>query len=679
MKRKSKFRSLKTKMVLYMTGLVIVICTGLALISYNLSSSALMDAADQSMQKIAEQGAGIVDERIQGYYNQLAALATNDLLKEPGNNKKEINQLLGRLSVEWGYKTVFMANTQGITMDKNIDISEREYFKNAVAGTNTISDPIVSKSDKTMSVFIAVPVLGYSRSVIGVIVANLDGNELSKMISDITFAKTGKAYMINKDDVTIAHSNEEVVLNQEKTFDMLKSDPQLAQLAELEKKMCAGGKGTGQYTYKGVTKDMAYAPVGIAGWSLALAAPKKEVYESINKLSASIAFCSVIFIILSILMAYYISNSIAKPLKMAAASAETLAKGDFSIDIPESFLKRNDEIGNLAVSFKGLTEGLSRLLSNVIGASDQVAAGSRQVSDSSILLSQGATEQASSIEELSASMEEISSQTVSNAENANKAKAFVDKVTSSAEQGNSQMKDMLTAMDDINSASRNISKIIKVIDDIAFQTNILALNAAVEAARAGQYGKGFAVVADEVRNLAARSANAAKETTELIEGSVKKANGGMELAQKTADALNKIASEVSNVSEVINGIAVASNEQAEGIKQINQGIMQISQVVQTNSSTSEESAAASEELSSQAVLLKEQVSKFKLKKAGIKDASIKDTSIKDTGIKDTGIKDMGNEERDTKEPEIKKPKSRKPKVPAGLVSNIKKLHKKVKR
>jgi methyl-accepting chemotaxis protein len=336
--------------------------------------------------------------------------------------------------------------------------------------------------------------------------------------------------------------------------------------------------------------------------------------EQLSQQTASTAMIMVVIVValvaISILLGVIISRMISKPVNKLVEAADMIADGNLNVDID---ISAKDETGQLASAFQRMSDNLNRIMRNIQSASDQVAAGAKQISALSVSMSQGATEQASSVEQLTASIEEISSQTRQNADNANEANELAEAAKRNALSGNARMKEMLEAMDEINSASQNISKIIKVIDEIAFQTNILALNAAVEAARAGQHGKGFAVVAEEVRNLAARSANAAKETTELIEGSIQKAESGTKIAQETAHALEQIVDDVSRVATLIGNIAAASNEQAIGIHQINQGIMQVSQVVQATSASLEEGAATSEELSSQADLLNEQVNQFRLR------------------------------------------------------------------
>lgn len=274
-----------------------------------------------------------------------------------------------------------------------------------------------------------------------------------------------------------------------------------------------------------------------------------------------------------------------------------------------------DHKGNFAelgTSLKNLIGHLNQTMRGFRAAADQVSMGSRQVSQGSQTLAQGSTEQASSIQELTASISEIAEKSKDNARKASEVYELAKGARDGGAAGLKTMEEMLHSMKDISDSSLNISKIIKVIDDIAFQTNILALNAAVEAARAGQHGKGFAVVAEEVRNLAARSAKAAKETTELIEGSIQKVHVGTKITNEIAAVLKEIAEGAVTSTEKLSIISSASNEQATGIVQINQGIEQISKVVQNNSATAEQSAAASEELSAQAELLKEMVSRFKI-------------------------------------------------------------------
>lgn len=358
----------------------------------------------------------------------------------------------------------------------------------------------------------------------------------------------------------------------------------------------------------------------------------------------------------SMLFAIIIAKTIAVPIIKVRDAAARLAEGDLKIDIKA---ESKDEIGDMTNSFamaadmirryiadissglgevarsnfdvdlkenyKGDFKEIERAISTIITslsdtlrqineASGQVSSGAEQVSIGAQALSQGSTEQASAVEELAATINEISVTINSNADNAKNASSKVTEVGDEVSTSNKHMDGMLGAMNDITKTSAEIQKIIKTIEDIAFQTNILALNAAVEAARAGAAGKGFAVVADEVRNLAGKSAEASKNTSALIEKSLSAVANGTHIADSTAKSLAGVVSGVNDITDVITKISQASLEQASSVNQVTIGIDQISSVVQTNSATAEESAAASEELSGQSQMLKDLVGQFKLKR-----------------------------------------------------------------
>ncbi len=302
-------------------------------------------------------------------------------------------------------------------------------------------------------------------------------------------------------------------------------------------------------------------------------------------------------------------NAMADSLQAKAAVAETIARGDFTRTVAPA--SENDA---LARSLQAMVGNLNSVLVQVSHAADQVYQNAEKMTASSEQLNHDAATQSSSLAQISSSMSQISAQSRSNAENAVKANRLAESARNSADRGNEQMRAMIGAMADISSSSSEIRKLIKVIDDIAFQTNLLALNAAVEAARAGRHGKGFAVVAEDVRNLAARSAKAARETTDLIENSSRNVENGTGIANETADALGEIVDNVGQVNDLVAEIATASGEQAEGVAQINQGISQIDEVTQRNAANAQEVSGVAEKLRQQAQYLRQNLGRFRLRR-----------------------------------------------------------------
>ena len=351
-----------------------------------------------------------------------------------------------------------------------------------------------------------------------------------------------------------------------------------------------------------------------------------------------IAAATLIALLLCSLFALFVLyRFVRRPLNEGVLLAQKLAQGDLTATAPTT---RRDEMGQLLAALNGIGLGIQQLIGQVRTRTQHVASASRDISNGNEDLSQRTSQQAASLQQTSAAMEQLASAVRMNADNAHQAMQEVTHASSRATHGSAQMRGAAQTMHLLRQGSGQMADIVATIEGIAMRTNILALNAAVEAARAGQHGKGFAVVAEEVRNLAARSADAAKETTEMIENSIRKVDDGTKIANETAEALTKIVKEVEHVAGLLNDIANASNEQSTGIAQVNQGIIQISQVVQNNSATSEEAAASSEELASQAELLKAEISKFKLDVAskGLTSNTLEKKNI-DLGVKvgNTGL------------------------------------------
>ncbi|EGL37370.1 methyl-accepting chemotaxis protein [Oribacterium sp. oral taxon 108] len=409
----------------------------------------------------------------------------------------------------------------------------------------------------------------------------------------------------------------------------------------------------------GVKERMYFRPLTIHGstlWSM-ISIADSEFMAARNQLILMCALFSVVGLLILIAISFFLIKRALNPLQGIALAGKAVAEGNFDVKVSYD---RQDEIGDLATaiqsvmqhvreiisdlsdklselakgnfrvslenteqypgayrpllnSLQEISNDLNKTMAEIKTSAREVNAGAEQVSSGAQGLSQGATEQASSIEELSATVNDISEHIKKTAENTRLANTEAQNAGKEVSHSDKQMQQMKAAMENINQKSGEISKIIKTIDDIAFQTNILALNAAIEAARAGVAGKGFAVVADEVGNLAQKSANAAKDTTMLIEETLQAVEQGTVLADSTAESLQRVVTGASKVTELVNQIAEASVEQSRAVEQVSTGIDQISSVVQSNTATAEESAAASEELSGQANILNELVGRFQLK------------------------------------------------------------------
>ena len=537
-----------------------------------LKSSAALEAAalGQSME-IAKGIANMAQLAVQEELKIVSQLAERESVIEAavqhakGNNASDVigrvTDELRALQKEGGdeYEVIFLAGLDGkVFADgaegvyNGVDLSDREYVKAALSGKINIGPVVKAKRTGLPVLTFGAPIYTKSKELVGVVGTAPKTTFLTDKIDSVKVGQTGYAWVINKDGIIVSHPKKEFILS-------LNLHEQ-AGMKTVTGKMLAGETGKEVYTFQGIKKVAGYAPAPLANWYVAVTQNYDELLAPAHSMRNFIIITGVIFLLITSISVVFFARSICNPMKRAVEEMRE--------------------------------------------AANQVTSASSHVASSSQSVAAGASQQAAALEQTASSLQEMSSMTKHNAGNAIQANGLMKEANEVVHRANGTMKGLIGSMKEITTASEETSKIVKTIDEIAFQTNLLALNAAVEAARAGEAGAGFAVVADEVRNLAMRAADAAKNTSGLIEDTVKKIKSGSDLVAKTGDAFNEVAAGAAKVDELVGEIAAASQEQAQGIEQINKALEEMNRVTQKTAANAEESASASEEMNSQAEQMK---------------------------------------------------------------------------
>ena len=657
-------KSIKSRIMFWIILLAIapalIIGVTAALISYR---SAVDNSYDE-LELLVDEGVKRLHYELEAYINVVETAGLNAALSDSEVSAEEKDEILTTLAELHEFDRGNVVNADGISPINGNDYSDREYFQKAMKGDSFISDPLVSRTTGEISVIMAAPLWEggiYGSTIVGCVYFSPPSDFLNEVMTDLQVGEESLPYILNDEGTIIAHVDAEVVAAQNNYIQSNSGTDTELQLAEIHKHMINGETGVLYYGNYADPTHIAYAPIeaDTGGWSLAIEVPRRLYVEGVLATVIMIVVLVLISVAAAVLTAVLVSARIVKPIKQCSDRIRMLSNGDLSS--PAAVINAKDETGVLSHStaevvnsmnliigdaerilgemskgnfdvdtrlnahayvgdFVSLIEAIGKINSDLSDAlygielaSQQVSAGSDQVSASAQVLSQGATEQASSIDELAATISDISGKTEENLEDCRKAKLSVGETGDLMREANNHMHSLTDAMNRIDRSSEEITKIIKAIEDIAFQTNILALNASVEAARAGEAGKGFAVVADEVRNLASKSQESVKNTSALIGESRDAVQEGIRITDETAATIEKVVEASEAVNSIVGKVADSSEAQTASIQQVTEGISRISGVVQSNSATAEESAATSEELNAQAQQLKALVGKFNLR------------------------------------------------------------------
>jgi methyl-accepting chemotaxis protein len=440
----------------------------------------------------------------------------------------DLAAMMGKIGT--GYEAILLTGPDGKVLadgsggkHQGVDLGGRAYFLNAKNGKPGVAKPVVSKLSGQPVLPVCAAISDASGNFAGVVALVIKMDTLIKAIVTTKIGTTGYPYLADKNGLVLIHPKSDYILK----LDLSK----LNGLETIMSQAAAANRGIESYTFKGVDKIAAWSSVPTAGWNLFVTQNTEEFMKASRDIRNLILVVGGVFLVLAVV--------------------------------------------GILLFVRTLTVPITRIIDGLSDGAGQVASASGQVASAGQTLASGSAQQAAAVEETSASLEEMSAMTSQNAEHARTADGLMTEASKVVVEANGAMDDLTTAMAQISQSSEETSKIIKTIDEIAFQTNLLALNAAVEAARAGEAGAGFAVVADEVRNLAIRAAEAAKDTSALIEGAVKQIQEGTDCANRTNESFAKVSENSAKVGELVSEIAAASKEQAEGIRQVNTAVSEM--------------------------------------------------------------------------------------------------------